>query len=115
MKSDLLQGPDPFFLSIPLHAVPRPSGTHAPYYREPKSGSERQARYDSGIGYVDDILARIHANLEFDDDTIILVVSDHGEEFGEHGGRFHGQTLYEEVIHVPCLLISPHFKPGTLF
>ena len=38
------------------------------------------------------------------DDATILVVSDHGEEFLEHGGEVHGYTLYEEVLRVPGLL-----------
>lgn len=41
------------------------------------------------------------------DDAMILVVSDHGEEFLDHGDYFHGKTLYEEVLHVPVLLKLP--------
>jgi len=43
------------------------------------------------------------------DNTLIIVTADHGEEFGEHGGFWHGTTLYEEQVHVP-LLVKP---PGT--
>lgn len=41
------------------------------------------------------------------DDTVILVSADHGEEFLEHGGWWHGTTLYEEQIHVPMVLKLP--------
>ncbi len=38
------------------------------------------------------------------DNTVIIVVSDHGEEFNEHGGFWHGTTLYDEVLHVPLIV-----------
>jgi arylsulfatase A-like enzyme len=39
-------------------------------------------------------------------DTAYLVVSDHGEEFGEHGSFGHGQSLYQELLHVPVILVN---------
>jgi arylsulfatase A-like enzyme len=41
------------------------------------------------------------------DESIVLVTSDHGEEFGDHGGRFHGRTLFEEVLRVVGILKLP--------
>jgi len=41
------------------------------------------------------------------DKTIIVVVSDHGEEFYEHGAIDHGQSLYDELIHVPLIIDLP--------
>jgi arylsulfatase A-like enzyme len=41
--------------------------------------------------------------------TIIAVTSDHGEEFGEHGGTKHGHALYEELVRVPLIV----YIPGT--
>ena len=38
------------------------------------------------------------------DDTLVVLTSDHGEEFGEHGGWWHGETLYDEVLHVPLIV-----------
>lgn len=43
----------------------------------------------------------------FDRDTVVVFVSDHGEEFGEHGGLEHGRTLHGEQLHVPFLLHLP--------
>jgi arylsulfatase A-like enzyme len=37
------------------------------------------------------------------DDTLIVFTADHGEEFYEHGGWWHGLTLYDEQIHVPLM------------
>jgi arylsulfatase A-like enzyme len=41
------------------------------------------------------------------DDTLIVLTSDHGEEFFEHGGMAHGTSLYDELIHVPMVLKPP--------
>jgi arylsulfatase A-like enzyme len=41
------------------------------------------------------------------DRTLVVVTADHGEEFGEHGGEFHGATLYEEILRVPLLVAMP--------
>lgn len=41
------------------------------------------------------------------ENTLIVITADHGEEFGEHGGFWHGTTLYEEQIHVPLIIKLP--------
>ncbi len=41
------------------------------------------------------------------DDALIIVTADHGEEFLEHGGWWHGSTLYDEQIRVPLLVKLP--------
>jgi arylsulfatase A-like enzyme len=46
------------------------------------------------------------------DEALIVVVADHGEEFLDHGGRDHGRTLYEEVLHVPGLIKLPGNRYG---
>src|ERR1043166_8478683 len=40
--------------------------------------------------------------------TIIVITSDHGEQFGEHGLIQHADSLYRPVLHVPLLVISPN-------
>jgi arylsulfatase A-like enzyme len=46
--------------------------------------------------------------------TVVVLLSDHGEEFGEHGGLLHGRTVYEEVLRVPLLLRAPGVAPGVV-
>lgn len=41
------------------------------------------------------------------DQSLIVLISDHGEEFGEHGGWFHGHSLYREVFQVPFIVKFP--------
>lgn len=47
-------------------------------------------------------------------DTVLLVLSDHGEEFGDHGEGGHGHALYRELVHVPAMLEGPGVTPGRL-
>ncbi len=42
------------------------------------------------------------------DEALIVLVSDHGEAFWEHGLRGHGKTLHEELLHVPLIVKAPH-------
>ena len=46
------------------------------------------------------------------DSTILVVTSDHGEAFGEHGYVWHGSSVYEETIHVPLLIRFPQGRLG---
>jgi choline-sulfatase len=70
-------------------------------------------RYDGEIRYTDDHLARFLDTLSkegFLDDTVIFLTADHGESFLEHGSWTHGTGLYEELTHVPLLLVLPGEK-----
>lgn len=70
-----------------------------------------EALYDGEIRYVDTQIERLLAKLEETvglDECVIALVSDHGEEFDDHGSmEGHGWTLYDEVIHIPMLLRLP--------
>jgi arylsulfatase A-like enzyme len=71
--------------------------------------------YDAGIRQLDDELARLFAHLRRDgwlDDTAVVVTSDHGEEFLEHGGVLHGRTHYQELLHIPMILRGPTIPAG---
>ena len=68
------------------------------------------ALYDGEIRFTDDHLARLVAKLRtlgVLDDTIVVVTSDHGEEFFEHGAKGHAKTLYDEVLRVPLVVRYP--------
>jgi arylsulfatase A-like enzyme len=66
--------------------------------------------YDAEIRQLDAELERLLAGLAelgLEDRTLVIVTSDHGEEFQEHGGVLHGRTMYEEVLRVPLILRGP--------
>lgn len=72
------------------------------------------ALYDGGIRFTDEFLGRLFSTLRnfgLYDDTLIVVTSDHGEEFAEHdAARFydaHCATLWEEAIEIPLILKPP--------
>lgn len=73
--------------------------------------------YDAEIRYTDRELGRLFGGLRrlgLLDRAVIVVTSDHGEEFGEHGSmEGHQWTLYDEVLHVPLLVAAPEVQPGT--
>ena len=85
---------------------------------DPRDLEHLVARYDGEIRYTDDVLRRILAELEtagFLQDAIVVVTSDHGEEFFEHGGKGHQRTLFDEVLRVPLIFHSPGRLPaGTV-
>ncbi len=69
-----------------------------------------EALYDGEITYHDDHLSRLHDAMKQKgllDDTLIIVTSDHGEEFFEHGLVGHGHSLFEELLHVPLIIRLP--------
>lgn len=76
----------------------------------PADLSHLLALYDGEIRYTDDQLGRLLDHLRsrgLDRNTLVLVTSDHGEEFLEHGSWEHQKTLYEEVVRVPMILRGP--------
>ena len=70
-------------------------------------------RYDSEIAFVDAQIGRLIQGLQDRNllkKTIVVVTSDHGEAFLEHGQPYHGRALYEEAIRVPLIIRVPRSK-----
>lgn len=84
---------------------------HAPYDPpEPFKSRYASQLYDGEIAYADSVLGKFLADLRalgLYDNTLIAVMSDHGEAFGEHDEFTHGIFLYDETIRVPLLLRMP--------
>jgi len=95
---------DPYFAHpYDGHGIARVSTPHP----DPKQAEEMQRLYEGEVTYLDANFGALLAELErlgLYEDTVIALVSDHGEEFHEHGGWWHGLTLYEEQIHVPLIV-----------
>jgi arylsulfatase A-like enzyme len=101
---------------------PRLTGARASYLNESWNRSdiggkrlrryrrEITAMYDAGIRWVDAQLSKLVETMRRDklwENCIFALTADHGEEFLEHGGRYHAPSLAEELIHVPLLLRVP--------
>ena len=72
------------------------------------------ALYDGEIRYTDEVLIKPLIQklkeLKLYQNTMIILTSDHGEEFYEHKAWTHGHTLYKELIHIPLIIKFPHSK-----
>lgn len=69
-----------------------------------------RARYAGEVAWADTQLGVFFDALRADDrydDAVIVVTSDHGEEFFEHGSWWHGTSLYDEQVRVPLLVKLP--------
>jgi arylsulfatase A-like enzyme len=107
---------------------------HDPYFSHPYSGSgysraahqnprpEEAARlmelYDGEITFWDHHFGQLVAELQrrgLYDDMTIIITADHGEEFNDHGGFWHGDTLYDEQVRVPLFVKLPgNSRGGTV-
>jgi arylsulfatase A-like enzyme len=75
------------------------------------------AAYEASIAYLDDRLGQLLAQIEargLADRTLVIVASDHGEEFGEHGAYEHGGNLYFEQTHVPLVIAGAGVPEGIV-
>ena len=71
--------------------------------------------YDGAIAYVDSQIGQLFAELEdrrITDDLLIVLTSDHGEAFGDHGLFRHEHSLYREVLHVPLIFAKSGKVPS---
>jgi arylsulfatase A-like enzyme len=89
---------------------------HGLYRREITS-----ALYDGGVRFMDAFLGELLTllrRLELDDRTLVVVTSDHGDEFGEHDPERiyneHCVSLYDEITRVPLLMRGPGLPAGTV-
>ncbi len=76
----------------------------------PKLQEQLKLLYDAEIRYTDTLIKTLIDELTMlglVDDTLVVITSDHGEEFGEHGSLGHGGTLYQEALHVPLIIAGP--------
>lgn len=90
-------------------------GKPTPAHLAPDELRFLEAEYDEEIRYLDKQLAHVieafetHGMLE---DTLIVITADHGEGFMDHGLLKHGFQLYDELVHVPLIMLWPRgLKP----
>jgi len=117
VESELQTLPKPFLAMVHL------SGTHAPYFVDDARAPFRPYRHTvtwSGLGelhaaYRDAIyeqdrsvahVLRAFFSVCGSDPCVVVFTSDHGEAFGEHSAIHHGQSLYDEQIHVPAWIYA---------
>jgi|GEM_PF-2275591 len=98
----------------PYDAPPPEMGMYRGWPSEqPNPGAVMQFiinRYDEEIRYEDRQISRLLDYLKSTgwlNNAVIIITADHGEELADHGRVTHGYTVYEEVIHVPLIIVGP--------
>lgn len=113
--------PDPY--ATPFQSI-RPINPDRRFTEKPKRGvpdsmllrEEREA-YDGTIAYLDAQLELLFQELERRgemENTLVIITSDHGEEFGEHGLMGHGNSLYRQSVQVPLVVWRKGGMPAGL-
>jgi hypothetical protein len=90
--------------------------SHAPYNKAGEQETPFEG-YLAGLGLVDQQFARLLEYIEANgqkDRVLLLVGADHGEAFGEHGMKYHGKNVYEELIRIPLMVYAPAIRPGRV-
>ena len=103
----------PFFLFLFYYEPHDPYDNHAEF----GYGDRPVDFYDSEISYFDRQLAKFFEYLleeKLDENTIVLLTADHGDEIGQHGGWGHHWKLYDCLIHVPFILYMPGLAPMVI-
>jgi hypothetical protein len=83
--------------------------SHDPFLAGGRGGTKFN-RYLRALRVVDGFVGEVRAaivRLGLESRVLLFVTSDHGEAFGEHGSKFHGDTLYDELLRVPLVAVGP--------
>jgi arylsulfatase A-like enzyme len=98
----------PFFLYLHFNDAHIPYHIRNPYFKPAKSRKDdAAARYRSEIGYLDAYLKKTWQLSGLAENSVLVVLSDHGEEFWDHGSTQHGPTLYSELQYVVMMMYGP--------
>ncbi|HZS98699.1 MAG TPA: sulfatase-like hydrolase/transferase [Terriglobales bacterium] len=102
----------PHFVWVHLYDPHDPYEPPAPYSRQYKD-----RLYDGEIAFADSALANFVGHLKqrgWYENSLIIVVGDHGEGLGEHHEQTHGIFLYDSTLHVPLILKLPGRSAGSV-
>ncbi|GMV44580.1 MAG: hypothetical protein AMXMBFR64_62960 [Myxococcales bacterium] len=108
--------PGPFLLTLltvqPHHDYRVPRG----FERRPYSEDPDLDAHLNGVRYVDRFVGKVVDGLRergLLDRTLVVVLADHGEGFGEHERRQHDNVIWEEGLRIPMVLAGAGITPGT--
>lgn len=128
---------EPFFMFLhgyDVHRPYKPPAQYAQMFEDRSEGrrsgnlvvggprpSDRSVRfaisqYDAEIRAVDDViggLLREWEEMGLLANTLVVITSDHGDEFYEHGQVYHSHSLYDELLHVPLIMVGPGVQAGV--
>jgi choline-sulfatase len=105
----------PFFMWVHLYDPHSPYTPPEPYRSQ--FPATMQGAYDGEVAATDAQIGRLLDSLQSTDrldNTIIVVVGDHGESLGEHGEQQHGFFVYDASVHIPLIVAGPAVPTGTV-
>lgn len=98
----------PVFMWVHYFAPHEPYVDHAGDGLPAGASRTESERYDGEIRWVDGEIGRLLDFIEAErPNAIVILTADHGEEFGERGGAYHGTSLFDEQIRVPLVIHVP--------
>ena len=113
-KIDEWKPKEPYFLYLHLNDVHSPYVPRKPWHTAKENKHEDMiAAYNSEISYLDNELAKLYQKMKWEE-HVLLITSDHGEEFLDHGQYGHLETLYRELTHVVFWLSGPGITPRSI-
>ena len=107
---DEIKEASPSFIYLHLNDPHVPYNEREPWFEAPQKIDTKvreKAAYDSEIAYLDSVLAQLYERLDWDDNTLFILVSDHGEAWGEHGYYRHPLKLHRELTRVLMMVSGP--------
>lgn len=113
-KSDT---PTPVFLPTEPDQHPGPWKTETPTDVQKRADNLDPVHYDEAIAYVDSEISRMMRLIDalgVAKRTVVVLIADHGEALGpeDDGTQLHGHSLYEELAHVPLVVLVPWLPAG---
>jgi len=103
-----MRAAEPFFLYLHLNDVHKPYDLREEWFAQAEGEpAATLARYRSELGYMDHFLERLWKDLGLGEQDLVVVVSDHGEEFLDHGGWGHHFSLYDELNRIVFFVHAP--------
>ena len=83
-------------------------------YYDPPPRHDRGHAYDGEISFVDEQIGLLLESLPDPENTLVVLVADHGEGLHEHGESEHGFLLYQTTVHVPIIVRGPGVPAGEV-
>lgn len=106
----------PLVVPVPFDSLfgPRPkygrAADNAAFGLAPNDKVKRVSSYDGAIAYMDQQVNHLLSELKESgllDNTLVIITSDHGEHWGEHGKFYHGNSMYRQLLQVPLVMRFP--------
>lgn len=105
----------PFFAWVHLYDPHTPYAAPAEVAR--RFPATRDGAYDAEVAFTDSQVGRLLADLEargLRDETLVVVLADHGEQLGEHREQAHGFFVYDATVQVPLIVAGPGIEPRVV-